>query len=409
MNDHRGSNKGSIHIILIVITLVAVLSILGFLLWKNFLAPKDTMAPGTSTLKPPKIELEKFATGLSKPTVMTSTNQADDERLFVVDQDGKIMIVRGDGSVDKEPFLDISHKILSEGEMGLLGLAFSPEYKSNGYFFVHYVDLNRNTTIARYKVSSNVDRADLQSGEVLMVQSQPYANHKGGDIAFGSDGYLYIALGDGGSGGDPENRAQNLGTLLGKILRIDVNHVPYRVPATNPFVNRNGAKSEIWDYGLRNPWRISFDRQTGELYIADVGQGEFEEINIEAKNKGGNNYGWRCYEANEDFSLDGCADRSSYAFPILQYDHTENRCSITGGYVYRGSDYPAMAGKYFYGDYCGGQLYFATKEGETWTSEVAVQTGYSISTFGENSSGELYLADYSAGTIYSIQDARMGQ
>lgn len=401
------SQKGSLHVIVIVVLIIAVLGGLGFVLWKNFLAPKAAVVPQVTTpLEPPKVQLAELATGLSKPVAIVSTNQLGDDRLFVVEQDGHIVIVKADGSVTDQPFLDIASKVQSDGEMGLLGLAFSPDYNQNGYFFVHYVDKNRNTTIARYKVSNDADRADAASEQILLTVAQPYPNHKGGDLAFGPDGYLYVPLGDGGSGGDPEDRGQNLGILLGKILRLDVSQVPYKVPADNPFVGQAGRKAEIWDYGLRNPWRISFDRQTGELYIADVGQGDFEEINVEpAAGKGGNNYGWRCYEGDSEFNLEGCAARSDYIFPALAYDHTEDRCSVTGGYVYRGDKYPAMAGKYFYADFCGGQLYFMQLEGDRWPAELALQTTYSISTFGQSSSGELFLADYNTGTIYEIQDA----
>jgi glucose/arabinose dehydrogenase len=299
--------------------------------------------------------------------------------------------------------LDIRNHVMAGGELGLLGLAFSPDYGKDGYVFVHYNDKNQNTVIARY--SSNADKADPASEQKILTLKQPYSNHNGGALLFGRDGYLYAALGDGGNSGDPQNQGQNLGTLLGKILRLDVSQIPYKIPASNPFVNQSGKRAEIWNYGLRNPWRISFDRQTGELYIADVGQGDYEEVNVEARGKGGNNYGWRCYEGLHDFNLSGCGPKEEYTFPHLEYNHSEGRCSITGGYVYRGQKYPALTGKYFYGDFCSGQVYFAEKKGDKLERTLATKTSYQISTFGEDSRGELYMADYATGNIYRVVDS----
>ena len=352
------------------------------------------------------VRLSLFAGGLPKPTAIVSTRQPGDTRLFVVDQDGIVTILDKGGKAAAKPFVDITGLVRSGGEEGLLGLAFSPHYATDGYFFVNYIDKTESTVIARYHTAKDTGLADPASAQVLLTLQQPYPNHNGGALLLGPDGYLYAALGDGGSGGDPGNRAQDLGVLFGKILRLDVSQLPYKIPATNPFAKQAGAKGEIWDYGLRNPWRISFDRKTGELYIADVGQGDREEVDVEAANsKGGLNYGWRCYEANSDFNLTGCKVKSNYVFPVLDYDHTGGRCSITGGYVYRGSKYPGLAGKYFYGDYCGGQLYSMQKQGGKWQSTEALKTPYAISTFGEDAAGELYMADYTAGAVYQIQAA----
>jgi len=188
-------------------------------------------------------------------------------------------------------------------------------------------------------------------------------------------------------------------------LRLDVSRVPYKIPSDNPFVNQAGKLAEVWDYGLRNPWKISFDRKTQDLLIADVGQNDIEEVNLETRGRGGNNYGWRCFEGNREFKLDGCRNREQYAFPILEYNHEEGRCSITGGYVYRGQQYPVLAGKYFYGDFCNGEIYWAEKKGDTWKPELALKTPYKITAFGEDSQGELYLADMSTGSIYRLQDS----
>jgi glucose/arabinose dehydrogenase len=324
--------------------------------------------------------------------------------LFVLEQAGRVRVVT-DGKAGSKPFLDITTQVFPGGEMGLLGLAFHPAYQQNGYFYVNYIDKNQQTTIARFKAHGNV--ADPTSEKILFTLKQPYANHNGGGLAFGPDGYLYASLGDGGSAGDPENRAQNKANFFGKILRLDVDKGDlYEVPSNNPFIHEADAKPEIWAYGLRNPWRISFDKKTGDLYIADVGQGDFEEVNIQrAGSKGGENYGWRCYEGRHSFKLGGCDNGpSSYAAPSMEYTHDDGRCSITGGYVYRGTKYPAFDSKYFYGDYCNGQLFYATPQNGKWQQTQALKTPYTISTFGQGSDGELYFADYKSGAIYHIRD-----
>ncbi len=354
--------------------------------------------------KTPAITLIPAGSGFAAPTVIASTKQANDSRLFIAEQSGIVRILDQNGKTESKPFLDISSKVLHSGEMGLLGLVFHPKYATNGYVYVDYISKDQQTIVARYTAKNGV--VDPMSEKVLLKVAQPYGNHKAGDIQFGPDGYLYIPLGDGGSGGDPENRAQDKTTYLGKILRIDVNHGdPYSVPGNNPFVHEAEAKPEIWAYGVRNPWRISFDKLTGDLYIADVGQSTTEEVNFQkANNPGGQNYGWRCYEGTGAYNKTGNCENAIQTPPILEYAHTDNRCAITGGYVYRGTAEAALRGAYFYADYCGGQLYYALRQQDgSWQTTEALQDVKAVTTFGENSAGELFLAN-SAGDILRVSD-----
>ena len=352
------------------------------------------------------VRLALVATGLPSPTDIVSTGLKSDDRLFVLDQAGVIRILDQIGAVMPTPFLDITSKVLRDSEMGLLGMAFSPHYATDGYFYLDYIDRAQNTVVARYHVSADSNRADPASEQIILRTHQPYSNHKGGDLLLGpKDGDLYITLGDGGSQGDPDNRGQSMNTWLGKILRIDVSTLPYKVPKDNPFVGQTGKLPEIWDLGLRNPWRISFDSATNDLMIADVGQNQHEELDVEAPDKGGNNYGWRCYEGDHDYVLAGCSARSGYVFPQLEYDHTGGRCSITGGFVYRGSQYPSLSGKYIYADYCTGEVFVATKNGSTWSAKLALTSPYKVTTFGVDSHGEVYLADQATGSVYKVEDA----
>lgn len=346
--------------------------------------------------------LTPFADGFSSPVTIT---HAGDNRLFVVNQPGSIVIVDSTGHLNAEPFLDIIDKVTFEGEQGLLGLAFHPDYKNNGYFFVNYIGAGDSTHISRFTMlSGNADKADPQSEMKILTLAQPYKNHNGGELAFGPDGYLYIGLGDGGSGGDPENRAQNRLEFLGKILRIDVDHgEPYTIPESNPFYAMDNARNEIWALGLRNPWRFSFDRKTGDLWIADVGQNEFEEINFQpAGSPGGENYGWRCYEGDEEFNQDECAQSDSFTFPVHTFPHGPE-CSVTGGFVYRGDSLSPYYGKYFFADYCSDRIWTLHKDTSGWVREDFGRfTGNGFSTFGEDSKGELYVAGHSNGIIYRI-------
>jgi glucose/arabinose dehydrogenase len=396
------------HRLQVIILAVLLALAVGLVVWLLLRPPAVKHATTTSkTVTAPKVQLALVTSGLTNSTGIVSSGVTGDGRLFVLDQNGLIRIVNSSGTVVSEPFLDISSQVMPGGETGLLGMAFSPHYATDGYFYVDYIDKDLNTVVARYHISGDENTADKSTAQVILKQKQPYYNHNGGAIVFGPDGYLYIAFGDGGSAGDPEKRAQDPTTWLGKLLRIDVSKLPYTSPGDNPYVGQSGTKPEIWDMGLRNPWRISFDSKTHELYIADVGQGEIEEINVEPAGKGGNNYGWRCYEGDKEFKTDGCKAKSTYVFPSLTYDHAEGRCSVTGGYVYRGQAYPDLSGKYFYADYCGGQLYYMERQADgAFKGTKAIQTPYKISTFGQDNKGELYLADYASGALYRIQDAQ---
>ena len=349
------------------------------------------------------IALQPVVTGLSAPVAIT---HAGDARLFVAQQGGRIAIFDGTRLLPA-PFLDLSSVVSCCGERGLLGLAFHPRYASNGRFFVDYTNKNGDITLARYSVSSDPNRADPASGVVLLTIPHPdFSNHNGGQLQFGPDGYLYVGTGDGGSGGDPNNNAQNPLSLLGKILRLDVDSAtPYAIPPSNPFITRISARGEIWAYGLRNPWRFSFDRATGDLWIADVGQGAWEEIDVQpAGSSGGQNYGWRRMEGTHCYNpATNCQD-GSLTLPVLEYGHTNGACSVTGGYRYRGLRYPRLSGVYFYGDYCNGVISGATSQNGTFTTRTLASTGMMISTFGEDAAGEIYVADYAKGVVYQIVD-----
>lgn len=363
-------------------------------------------APGAAV----ELSLVPFATGLSAPVAIA---HAGDDRLFVVEKAGYIRIVTSGGAVLPTPFLDI-HTLVSGGsEQGLLGLAFHPHYASNGFFYVHYTDTGGATAVVRYQVSGDPDVANAASAQPVLGVLQPFSNHNGGGLAFGPDGYLYISLGDGGAGCDPNDAGQSRTTVLGKILRIDVDSgSPYAIPPDNPYAGSLTLREEIWAWGLRNPWRFSFDRTSGDLYIADVGQARLEEIDFEpAGSSGGVNYGWDCFEGSDPASLSGCATTatcapaSQFTFPVHEYDHSGGRCSITGGYVYRGSASPALIGQYFFADFCSSNLYAirTLDGGTTWTlSSYGVPVpGLSPTTFGEDAAGEVYVTGFN-GTVYRI-------
>lgn len=336
--------------------------------------------------------LEEFATGFTNPVEIV---HAGDERLFVVQQGGQIIVVNPDGSKNSTPFLNISSIISSGGERGLLGLAFAPDYASSGKFYVNYTNSSGNTVIARYTVSSDPNVAN-PTGTILLTVNQPFSNHNGGNIHFGPDGYLWISMGDGGSGGDPQNFGQNKNSLLGKMLRIDVSGETYTSPSDNPFVGTDGA-DEIWSYGLRNAWKFSFDRETGDVWIADVGQNAIEEINKMPSTEAGLNYGWRCYEGNNTYNTSGCASQETMTFPVAVYNHSGGRCSITGGYVYRGELYPNLTGKYFFADYCSGEIGWVDQEENL---EFITDTSNFFATFGENLQGELFVGG--SGKVFKI-------
>ena len=363
----------------------------------------------TEAPDPAQLRWEVVAENLVNPLYVTSAGD-DSGRMFVLEQPGRIWIV-ADGQKLDTPFLDItnlaSQDILgSYSERGLLGLAFHPDFETNGEFFVHYSDTSGDTVVAQYTVSADDPNvADASSAEILMTHPQPYSNHNGGQIAFGPDGYLYIGLGDGGSQGDPENRAQDPDVLLGKILRIDVDgEEPYGIPADNPANTTNPELApEVWALGLRNPWRFSFDRVTGDLYIADVGQNQWEEVNFQPAGAGALNYGWRPYEANQPYS--GETPPADMVLPIAEYDHSLG-CSISGGYVYRGEALPQLQGVYLFGDWCSGRLWASYRDAsETWQTTQLMETGRTISSFGEDDAGELYLLDYYGGALLKLVPA----
>lgn len=352
------------------------------------------------------INLEEFATGLTSPVEITNAN---DSRLFVVQQNGIIKIIQPNGTINTTNFLDITSKIVYGGERGLLGLAFHPQYSTNGYFFVYYNNTAGNIVVARYTVSSTDSNvADPGSEKVLLNIPKPFTNHNGGSIHFAPDGKLWIITGDGGSGGDPNNNAQNKNSLLGKMLRIDVDATgPYNIPADNPFAGAgvDGA-DEVWAYGLRNAWKFSFDLATGNALIADVGQGVIEEINKMPITQAGLNYGWRCYEGNNTYNTAGCPAMSTMTFPIAVYDHSGGKCSITGGYVYRGAQHPSLQGKYFFADYCSTQIGILNPDNSIiWTPAY---NGNNFSTFGQDSQKELYVAAVNSGKIFKITTGTLG-
>jgi len=376
------------------------------LVWMNFLVLLSMvmlLASGTS-LAAVNIKAEPVVTGLTSPVDITHAGDGSG-RLLIVLQTGQIVIYDG-AQVLPAPFLDISGLVSSGGERGLLGVAFHPNYASNGFFYVNYTDAAGDTVISRYSVSADANLADPTSAFILLTIPQPFSNHNGGQLQFGPDGYLYIAVGDGGSGGDPQDNAQNLGSFLGKILRIDVDGgVPYAIPADNPYAGIAGALEEIWASGLRNPWRFSFDRLTGDLFIGDVGQGSWEEVDFQpAGSAGGENYGWRLMEGNSCFNPSTNCNNGTLTLPILVYDHNVG-CSVTGGYRYRGSNNLDLDGFYVYGDYCTGRMWGAKEDGMGgWTNTELIDTNFLISTFGEDESGEIYVAHFSStdGAIYQI-------
>jgi glucose/arabinose dehydrogenase len=368
----------------------------------------------------PILSLELLVGGLTDPVIIANAGDGSG-RLFIGEQAGLVWVWDGHQLLPT-PFLDITAQLASGSDLGLLGLTFDPEFAANRFLYIHYSapddtgdpEIHHFTMIARLAVDAgNPNQVDPTSETLLLRYPHPYATHDGGSIEFGADGLLYIGLGDGGSAGDPENRSQNPNTLLGKILRIDPqgDSFPadpdrnYTIPPDNPFVGLPG-EDEIWALGLRNPWRFSFDRTTGDLFIGDVGQAAWEEVNLlPAGGPGGVNFGWRCYEGNHPFNTTGCGAPEDYQFPILEYSHGQG-CSVTGGYRYRGAAFPNLVGYYLYADYCTGTVSGATTNGSTWSSTPLLSSFLSVTTFGEDEAGELYVADHVPGTgaVYRIID-----
>ena len=421
-------------------SLVTVIFVTGFILvaFAQAASPAAPVKAAQSMAAPqitwPQISLKKVVGGLENPTYITLAGD-NSGRLFVVEQRGRILIVKN-GAVSAT-FLDITNQVKSPfsgggGEEGLLSVAFPPSYASQGVFYVYFTNKNGDNQVSRFQVTGDPDAADPNSEALVLLIPHPdaFTNHNGGQLAFGPDGYLYIGSGDGGGAGDPQKNGQNPGTLLGKLLRIDVNPgvrskaptayqlffplifnsrggtpetAPYQIPADNPFLGTPGALGEIWAIGLRNPWRFSFDRTTGDLYIADVGQNLIEEVDFQpAGSKGGENYGWNILEGTSCYSpSSGCVPPPHYVPPVAEYQHGADGCSISGGYVYRGPGFPSLQGIYFYGDYCSGKVWGLQRDGSAWASQELTGSSYSISSFGEDQAGELYLADL-GGAIYQV-------
>jgi glucose/arabinose dehydrogenase len=361
----------------------------------------------------PVLSVDTFATGLGGGPI--GLVNCGDDRVFAVCQDGYIMILDTLGNLNPVPFLDIDARVESDANAhGLLGLVFHPDYATNGYFYVNYINNEMNSVIARYSVGIDPNIADTNSEMIMLIVDQPYNVHKAGDMHFGPDGYLYFPFGDGGVAvpggpGDPDNRAQNPETCLGKMLRIDVNGaLPYEIPNTNPFYGATDTLNEIWAIGLRNPWRFSFDRLTGEMWLPDVGHDLWEEINYEpAGYTGGNNYGWRCYEANAEYNFDSCDATGDYTFPIYNYPHNDSTggYSITGGYVYRGSKLPGLYGKYIYCDYVSGNFWTLEPDGAGgWINTPYIHLLENVVSFGEDKNGEIYIVVRAGGMIYKLGD-----
>lgn len=354
----------------------------------------------------PRIALNRVVAGLTSPTHVAAANDGSG-RLFVVEQRGRVRIVKN-GILQGGAFLDISSRVSCCSERGLLSIAFPPGNGPKAEFYANYTDLNGDTQISRFSFSG--DAADASSEVKILKVAQPFANHNGGQLAFGPDGYLYVGMGDGGSSGDPNNNAQNLGSLLGKILRIDVRSAasPYGIPPDNPFAGFSSSSSlrEIWAYGLRNPWRFSFDRKTGDLWIGDVGQGAWEEVDFQpAGAPGGANYGWRVTEGAHCYNPPSGCSFAGITLPAVEYGHVNGNCSITGGFVYRGRDFARLSGVYFFADYCSGRVWGLRNGASGWEGQELLKPGYAFTSFGEDEAGEVYAVDGASGTLYRLVDA----
>ena len=370
-------------------------------------SPAGACVPVAGT---PPLTSVRIATGLITP-VDVQVAPGDRARLFVVEQTGRIRIVRPGGAVASAPFLDIASRVGTGGERGLLGLAFHPGFAQNGRFFVNYTDRGGDTHIAEFRAAPGADTVDPATERLVLFVAQPFANHNGGALTFGADGMLYIALGDGGSAGDPMGNGQSLLSQLGKILRVDVDRgSPFSIPADNPFVGRANAVGTIWAYGLRNPWRIAFDRLTGDLYIGDVGQGALEEVNVGlASRRGGENYGWNVMEGTRCFRPASGCPTTGLTLPVLEYGHADG-CSITGGVVYRGCRMPGYHGTYFYADFCSGMIRsLRLVDGQAadqrdWTAAIGNGVVSLPSSFGVDADGEVLIVDHD-GELFRIVPA----
>jgi glucose/arabinose dehydrogenase len=377
------------------------------LLISSFVASGEVLAAPTDA----HIKLRLIASHLSMPVYATGANDGSN-RIFIVEKTGKIKILLN-GVVRSTPFLNISSEVSKGSEQGLLGLAFHPGFKTNHKLYVNFTNLAGDTIIREYRVSSsNPNVVATSTKRRILGISQPFANHNGGMLAFGPDGYLYIGMGDGGDAGDPGNRAQDTNQLLGKMLRIDINHTmpnaAYRNPSTNPYVGIAG-RDEIWQIGLRNPWRFSFDRTTGDLWIGDVGQGKYEEVDRAIRTSSGAgrgvNWGWRVLEGTHCYLPPSGCSTSGKTMPLLDYDHGGGRCAVTGGYVYRGSAIPLLRGGYVFGDYCSGEIWVVASSASAPVGKVRLlDTSLLISSFGQIGGGELVVTDLN-GRVYRLERA----
>lgn len=407
--------------------LLSIVFLLFVVVVAQLIFPTDYASSAIENISWPDISIQLWATGFERPVGITHAGDGSG-RMFIVDQPGKIWIIEN-GVVNPQPFLDIHNQVKCCREEGLLGLAFPGNFTEKGHFYVYYTRLDGNNQVSRFHLTEDENLANPVSEEQILLLHHPtYTNHNGGQLAFGPDGYLYIGTGDGGGSGDPDNNAQNLQSLLGKVLRIDVefDDLPpgtgehaiffpfistwssassrmYLIPPDNPFVDNPLSRPEIWASGLRNPWRFSFDPITGDLYIADVGQSLREEINFQlSDSSGGENYGWDILEGSLCYSPStGCTPPLNYVPPVVEYGH-DLGCSVTGGEVYRGEEFPTLQGIYFYGDFCSGQLWGLLPDSDSWQSQALLETGFQISTFGSDQDCNLYLADLGSGKIYRI-------
>jgi glucose/arabinose dehydrogenase len=371
------------------------------------LPPATSLPTATPSASALKIELKPEVSGLRQPLFVTSPRDGSGD-IYIVEKAGRIRVADG-STLRTDPFLDITARVRSsELERGLLGLAFHPKYQSNGYLYVNYTDLNGDTVISRFTASGDRRVADASSEKMILQIKQPYANHNGGNLVFGPDGMLWIGMGDGGSGGDPQRNGQNKNALLGKMLRIDVDRGdPYTIPPDNPFVNQPNARGEVWAYGLRNPWRWSFDRLNGDLYIGDVGQNAWEEIDyVPTGSRSGTNFGWNIMEGLHCYPENSTCDRTGITLPVYEYPTRMDGCAIVGGYVYRGKQFPAMNGKYFFSDNCNPTIWSLARGADgKWARTVAVapaDTSIGVSSFGEDEAGEIYVTGLSSGVIYRL-------
>lgn len=373
--------------------------------WPSF---SDSAQASALAIPWPQIDLFPYASGFSRPVHLTHAGDSTG-RLFVVEQAGTIQILH-QGKINTTPFLDIQSRVLfpGSGEQGLLSVAFPADYTEKGYFYVYYTNQNGDNQVSRFSISADPDLADPASEELVLYLNHPtHTNHNGGQLAFGPDGYLYIGTGDGGSGGDPDENGQDPDSLLGKILRIDVESgvSPYGIPATNPFTGTAGYRGEIWALGLRNPWRFSFDRLTGDLYIGDVGQGIVEEIDFQqAISPGGENYGWDILEGDLCYEPSiGCVPPANYSAPVATYNHDNGNCSVNGGFVARSAQFDDLNGIYFYADFCSGRIWGLQFDGQQWQNSPLDETGlgYTLVSFGEDQAGNLFLTGLN-GDVYLL-------